>query len=222
MRRWILLPPVLLALACGTEAPNLPDAGTKPSLFPTAVGNRWVYKVVTAEGITAEKTQVVTGTTTVDGALAYRFETLRADEKTTRSVQLIRDGKLFRSGEEELRLDGSVRARYRFVPPALRIDSNLVKTGDTYVDTHVEEELDANGTLIRRDERTDTYVVEDGADLVDVPAGNIECVRVRRTRLHATGGELVKTFWYAFGIGKVKELGGQTEELVRFEAAPAK
>ena len=34
------------------------------------------------------------------------------------------------------------------------------------------------------------------------------------------GGSNLKTYWYVPGVGKVKETGGQTEELVSYEVAP--
>lgn len=38
--------------------------------------------------------------------------------------------------------------------------------------------------------------------------------------LRKAGGSTAKTYWYVRGVGKVKEIGGQTEELSSFEVAP--
>ena len=39
------------------------------------------------------------------------------------------------------------------------------------------------------------------------------------TVFQKAGGDSVKTYWYAPGVGKIKEAGSQTEELVSFEVA---
>jgi hypothetical protein len=46
---------------------------------------------------------------------------------------------------------------------------------------------------------------------VTVPAGTFNCLRVRRRASQQDGSD--KTYWFAKGVGKVKEVGGQTEEL---------
>jgi hypothetical protein len=38
--------------------------------------------------------------------------------------------------------------------------------------------------------------------------------------LQKAGSSTAKTYWYVRGIGKVKETGGQTEELVSYEVQP--
>ena len=51
--------------------------------------------------------------------------------------------------------------------------------------------------------------------MVTVPAGTFSTIRLRRQVLVGAGGGegADKTFWFAEGIGKIKETGGQTEEL---------
>ena len=50
---------------------------------------------------------------------------------------------------------------------------------------------------------------------VTVPAGTFDAVVLIKST--ATGS---KTYWYVPGVGKVKETGGQTEELVSFDVDP--
>ena len=52
---------------------------------------------------------------------------------------------------------------------------------------------------------------------VTVPAGTFTAVYIQK--VSATGGS-AKTYWYVPGVGKVKELGGQLEELVSYSLAP--
>ncbi|EAU62156.1 hypothetical protein [Stigmatella aurantiaca] len=48
-----------------------------------------------------------------------------------------------------------------------------------------------------------------------MPAGTFQAVVLQKA-----GGGTAKTYWFVRGIGKVKEEGGQTEELVRYEVLP--
>ena len=172
-----------------------------------AVGNSWTFQVVSS-GVAFTKVQTVTGTVAVGDEVGYRVLTRRDRDRGTRSIQVIRDGRLERVYEETLEGEG-VKARFRFEPAALRIDSTKVKSGDTYSDVHEKVEVDEAGTSLGVESKSHTFFVESGLDLVTVPAGTFECVRVRRVR--ADGSE--KTYWYAQGLGKIREEGGQTEEL---------
>ena len=51
---------------------------------------------------------------------------------------------------------------------------------------------------------------------VTVPAGTFTDTVV----LEKIGGSVLKTYWFARGVGKVKETGGQTEELVEYGVSP--
>jgi hypothetical protein len=51
---------------------------------------------------------------------------------------------------------------------------------------------------------------------VTVPAGTFTAIYLQK----ASGGGTTKTYWYVPGVGKVKEDGGQLEELVSHELVP--
>ena len=57
--------------------------------------------------------------------------------------------------------------------------------------------------------KDETWKVEAVDESVTVPAGTFSALRVRKT----TSGAADKTFWFAKGVGKLKETGEQTEEL---------
>ena len=206
-----------MVLACGTEPPRnmMQDSGTNmmaTSFIPMAVGNRWTFRVTSSSNVESNKVQTVTEEITVDGETAFVFETERANDRGTRSIQRLVDNKLIRLSEETLKA-GSVTARYNFSPVGLRIDGNQVSTGDIYMDTHDKQELDAQGQVIATETKVHTFEIESEKELVTVPAGEFEAIRVRRDR----DGGPTKTYWYVPGLGKVKEIGGQTEELVKAE-----
>jgi len=62
---------------------------------------------------------------------------------------------------------------------------------------------------------SDTWTVDAPKVKVTVPAGTFDAVVLMKST--ATGQ---KTYWYVEGVGKVKETGGQTEELVSFDVDP--
>jgi hypothetical protein len=192
-------------LACGGERLEPP---APPQLFPLAVGNAWTYRVTEADGAVIEKVQTVTGTTSEGGAAAFTLVSVRGNRQT-RSVQRVDEaGRLVRLREEGSE-DSDTRDRFRFMPFALRVDTSRTRLQDSYESAHVEERLGADGGVLERTDKSYRFVVEAVDDRVVVPAGEFSAVRVRRE----SGSGAVKTYWYAFGVGKVKESGGQTEEL---------
>ena len=62
---------------------------------------------------------------------------------------------------------------------------------------------------------SDRWFVE-RREMVTVPAGTFDALVLRKVSVAAAE----KTYWYAPGVGKVKETGGQTEELTEYEVAP--
>ena len=199
---------LFFAAACGTEAPTPP--GETKSLFPLAVGNRWTY--VVDAGSKPEKTQSVTGTIAVDSREAFVLETIAGDFKRVVSYQAFEGDKLLRAREKTY--NGNILIEdLRFSPWALRIDVGMTELGATYQSQHVEEFLDGNGQVVPPAiMKTQTFFVEAVDDTINVPAGMFRCVRVRRD----SAGGPSKTFWFAPGVGKIRETGGQTEDLASY------
>jgi hypothetical protein len=50
---------------------------------------------------------------------------------------------------------------------------------------------------------------------VTVPAGTFHALILQKA-----GSSVAKTYWFVRGVGKVKETGGQTEELVEYHVVP--
>jgi hypothetical protein len=195
---------VLVLAACGTNPPDVPPE-TK-SLFPLAVDG--VRPRVVDAGAKPEKTQTVTGTTTFAGSPAFTMET-QSGLKRVLSVQLLQGTKLVRASEDTYSGQIAIE-RLRFTPPALRVDTGVTTLGATYQEQHAEELIDDQGNVIPPSlTKVETFTIEAVDEAVTVPAGSYRAVRVRRD----TQGGPSKTFWYVSGIGKIREVGGQTEEL---------
>ena len=62
-------------------------------------------------------------------------------------------------------------------------------------------------------EERDRWTVQSVDETVSVPAGTFE----HAILITKAGGSNVKNYYYVRGVGKVKETGGQTEELSAYE-----
>lgn len=130
----------------------------------------------------------------------------------TISAQRLDGTKLIRLSETTYDVD-VLDQRFRYSPSALRVDTEQTTLGATYSSTHLEEELDAAGTIIPPALNiARTFTVEAVDESVTVPAGTFSCVRLRRD----TVGGASKTYWFARGVGKVREVGGQIEVLAAY------
>ena len=204
MKRWMLI--AVFVAGCGTREPFIPGEGEP--LFPLAKGNRWTFATRDSDGDTGEKTQTVTATL-ADGGYAMR--TVNGETETL-SVQRIVGTQLVRESEVSTEADVVVE-RVRFAPASLRVELSASRLGDTYDQASTEEHLNEAGGVTRRTPKTHHFVVEAVDELIDVPAGEFRAVRVRRD----TEGGSSKTYWYVRGVGKIREVGGQIEELSSFD-----
>jgi hypothetical protein len=109
-------------------------------------------------------------------------------------------------------------------PYRLRIDEVAahVVNGAKYAETFREIKQAANGGPMSSTMQTINWVVDGVDQVVTVmpPSGAAKvysgCLKVS----HSLGTSGAKSFWYCRGIGKVKEVGTQTEELVDYKLAP--
>jgi hypothetical protein len=204
----------LVACGEGTTPTPGPDGGVTP-LIPVAIGHAWTYRVTSDTGVVSQKVQTITSTAASGAAAGFRFETKKGTARETVSVQALVDGVLRRYDELSYK-DGVLIERVRYTPYMVRIDANQVAAGATYTTNHTKEVLDSAGNVTLSTAVENRFEIEAAAELVEVPAGRFSAVRVRRVDL--SDGS-VKTYWYVAGLGKVKETGGQTEELVSVQLA---
>ncbi len=223
--KWLVL--LCLALAgCGSEVPELPvDAGASvdaipPALrfLPLAPGATWTWQVTPGMGARFDKTTTVEGTDVVRGAPAFRLRT-SGDGTDTLSWQDDTGSAVRRLREQSLDASGGVRDDTSYEPYKLRLDESNQRlvVGASYTETYVEASTDSTGAVTRRT-KSEVWTVEAIDEAVGVPAGSFTCLRVRRVGADAGGSD--KRFWFARGVGKIKESGGQTEELKSYSLGP--
>ena len=198
---------IIAIAACGTQPPYEP--GEHESLFPLTAGDSWTFVVRETDGDVKQKIQSVEEDKG-DGSFILRTET--DGDAFTVSVQAVIDGQLVRVSEESGK-GGVVTDRIRFDPPDVRVDLKASRLGAGYDSNYVEHHLDASGNVISSKEKRHHFVVEAVDQAIDVPAGQFRALRVRRDQ---EGGSS-KTYWFVRGVGKIREVGGQVEELSAWE-----
>jgi hypothetical protein len=199
-------------IGCGGRAS---DPG-RPAVewLPLKVGASWRYVVTDAQdGSTSTKTMRVDNATTLPGVSGDVFtliteqdggdRTLSPHQKTAAGVVRLREdsykGEVFKKSVV-------------YAPAKLRVPA-LQEVGDSVTQSFVESTYDSTGKLTKQSSKTEVWTLEAVETLV-VPAGRFDQVR----RLHRVSSGSDKRFWFADGVGKLKEDGGgQTEELAGYD-----
>jgi hypothetical protein len=187
---------------------------------PLVVGAVWTYST-TSLGITTEERNIVEATEDMGGTKTG-ITAFRVREELSSGVQLtwyeVNGMMVLRHHEQALDVMGAVKSEDWYDPYRLRFDETPEHTAAgatwpvSYTVNHTARGKPASTTV-----RNETWKVEAVDEPVTVPAGTYPSIRISRTDLQDGS---VKTYWFARGIGKVKELaaGGQVEELVSYTA----
>jgi hypothetical protein len=217
---------------CGEETGAAIDAGAGGEdgggcgaavgerLLPLAVGNRWTYRVTDQDGTVVDKKTSVEAYEDAGGrkagTMAFRIRTEKTDGVTV-SWQQDRCDAVARHHEQGFLLDGGLESDEYYQPYKLRIDETEahVASGASWVLGFTEVAVDPVTKAETSKAKTETWSVEGVGEVITVPAGTFTCLHVRKVGLE--DGQADKQFWFAPGVGKVKEVGSQTEELVEYE-----
>jgi hypothetical protein len=212
------------------------DAGADATAtyYPLKVGNWWKYRVTSAfeapweKLVTAERMETVGGDGPSAARPAVRVLTRKGPTDMTINWQGWVDGP-----------DGRLWVRYRetgysastmqvnvedwWEPHRIRFDERAghLQAGARYQESYLEYKRDRGGLPVMTSVSTN-WEVEAAGETVVVPVPGAAnrtyegCVRVSHSL--ATPGAS-KKFWFCRGVGKVKETGGQTEELIDHQVA---
>ena len=230
--------PMLLVLpilsSCGTEEPppaTVPDG----DLFPLTVGDFWLYDE-TKGGETSQTRYEVAEQ--IDYDFAY-------DDQGALPVSVINNtfpaggGDTDSSGGYRLQYyhdDGTRVVRMRhdvydetdtltkvrdYVPGFLRFDRGKITVGEQWAEdlTSYTDSTPEDGDGVVTEGASYLYEVLE-PESVTVPAGTFDCVVVQRMRTSGSSVE-IKIYYFAPGVGKVKEIteGTKEEVLVEYEVA---
>lgn len=198
-----------MAVQCDTPAAQ--------RYLPLAIGTSWTYDTSDTGAPNVVKTQTVEALEDVGdrkvGTTAYRLRTTKAGAGDVVSWHEDRCTSVLRHREQTFDANGVLLSDQFYVPSKLRLDetaSNLV-VGATFSTEFTEVEVDpVDGT--HTVSKMEDWTVEAIDETIAVPAGTFTCLRVRKV----TSGGADKTFWFALGIGKIKEQGEQLESLTSY------
>lgn len=221
-----MLMATLVATACGgsssppdTGGDGEPDSG---ALLPWKVGNRWTYRV-TEDGQVSEKETTVGELEPVGGSgpyrdtLANRVTTLKGVNDKTLSWQSVSGERVVRYREQSFKAStGELDTDETWDPPKLHVDESAehAAVGASWLEDYQETKQPASGAATTETNRDRWTVIADD-ESVTVPAGTFHALVLRKS-----GGSTTKTYWFVRGVGKVKESGGQLEELSSYELVP--
>lgn len=220
------------ASSAGGAAPSTGGASsagapvTDSSLLPWKVGNSWTYQV-TASGVVSSKVTTVEAAEAVGGSgpnqavMAFRVVTRKGAAGADESVswQAPVGDKVVRYREQSYgAMTGMLQLEEHWTPYKLHVDYGPahVLAGATWVEQYTETKLPV-GAQATSASTGDTWAVTAASQSVTVPAGTFNAVVFQKT----SGGGSAKTYWYARGVGKVKESGAsQVEELSSYVLLP--
>jgi hypothetical protein len=224
MVRFLLLGSILAA-GCGgggggDDAPMCEDTGRYLQL---STGASWTYRVTdTGGGGATTKTQTVGPMEDVGGDLAgtmaFRLTTVKGTTGQGMVISWQQD-----TGEGVIRLReqdmaGAVTTDEYYSPMRRRIDEappHLVP-GAAWDESYVET-VSTDGAPPVMTNKTEHWSVIADDEIVTVPAGEFCTIHIHRTSEVGGIDGSIKDYWFARGVGKVKEVAaGQVEELAAY------
>lgn len=211
--------------ACGQTEP--PSAGSG-GFYPMRDGASWTYLHSKGGGwselVTLERSSS-------DPDLFEQHQTGHPDGDASRSDLRVVDGAVLRVAADQL-LDDELVYSVVYEPGFMRFSDAWLdaEIGDTFIEEYDRTETDVGEAAKPTRARAHRFTVEALSEDVTVPAGVFRnCLRVRRERaldlIEDAGTALAqeeqeKLFWFAAGVGKVREenlITGSTEVLSAYE-----
>ena len=215
-------------LACGEMDPGamVTPACTAAAgaLLPWKTGNTWTYQV-NDEGVMTPKITTIGDQEPVGGTgpnkdvMAHKVVTKKSQMDQTVSWQGPMGDNIVRFREQSFSAStGELELEEHWDPHKLHIDGSAEHkvTGASWLEIFHETKLQVM-LAPQMHEAHDRWTILSACESVTVPAGTFTAVHIQK--VSATGGS-AKTYWYVPGVGKVKESGGQLEELVTYSLVP--
>jgi hypothetical protein len=197
-------------------------APTSQTLLPFFPGATWTYRVTSATGTTMKVTTVgpeeaVGGTGPNAAKRAFKVTTTKGASDKTVSWQAVEGESVIRYREVSYAaMTGMPELEEHWVPSKIHVHSSAMRRAASAKWSETYQETKAMvGMPVVMASVTDNWTVDAPKVPVTVPAGTFDAVVLIKST--ASGS---KTYWYVPGVGKVKETGGQTEELLSYDVTP--
>lgn len=194
-----------------------PPAGMRYQ--PLKMGATWTYDVTDPMTMTASTvTQKVEAIEDIGGMKAgTRAYRIRRDATSGYEIHWDEDkgGSVIRHREQSHDAMGVVDGEEYYLPGRLRVDETAAHTmmGAKWTESYTQTAIDKTG-VATMSMKTESWTVDAADEMITVPAGTFKCLRVHRTNAATL---LDKTYWFSQGVGKVKEMGGNTEQLSSYK-----
>lgn len=212
MRIWrAALYAIVASAACGTDTSDTPlepvECPTDGRYLPLRTGASWIYEVTTSNG-THTKQQVVGAIEDVGGQkagiLAFRVTTTKPGGNVV-SWQQDTGTAIVRHREQDN--SGTTHTDEYFTPFRTRLDEapeHLVP-GTTWTESYEEHVTDVVTGEVTTASKSETWTVESTDAQIVVPAGQFCTLQLRRSSSVGGAAGSTKRYWFARGVGKVRE-----------------
>jgi hypothetical protein len=220
---------------------------TAESLFPQKVGNSWTYLVTplavelpSYKKVIIDAMEMVGGTGNSATRPAFRHVTCKsaptieacdmppsATNRVDRTIGWLgmADKTLGNYREQAFKKATDMLTEEDWWEPhRIKIDMNPAHTvaGATWTDSYKEFKHATGGAITSSTQNEVWMVMAVDQTVTITPPGGAPrtypgCIQVSHSN---NSGSMTKSFWYARGIGKVKETGAQIEELLDYKVQP--
>lgn len=182
--------------------------------FPLREGASWTYRHISPDGVTWDEVSTMSAVT-FEGAPAFEMvdEAGMDGERSTSTIA--QQGSKVLRVHKDVRLGDTLLSATDYDPGFLRFDNGWSE-GEQTIWMYDRTEHDGEGATIDASVRYQVFTVESVDVAIEVPAGAFNCVQFLRER--ADTDEAAR-FWFADGVGKVREESPKTgaiEELAEY------
>lgn len=209
-------------------------AGAKDSHFPLVDGATWTYRHEYPQdpGKMPWDEVATMRAATYEDAPAFILEDEEDAQGERSASTMVIDGTGIYRVYKEVKVSGQVAFNTTYDPGFLRYDEAWTKEGGSVDESYDSLQICVMASsaskcapgAMRRETTAHKFTVLSLNAEIKVPAGTfkntVQIERINQGDLQSTGDEETKHFWYAPGVGKVRELdleSGATEELSSYD-----
>lgn len=184
--------------------------------LPLDVGNQWTYQIIKDTGEQFTKTSTVEDFEAIGGVKgdleAFRIRTDK-DSGYTLSWQEDAGDAVVRHHEQTFDSFDVQKTDEFYDPSKMRLDESEahLAVDASYSYSYDEQVFDLQASTNTTTTKTESWQVRAVDEELTVPAGTFSCLHVYRSN---DGTGAMKEYWFARGVGKVKEVGGGQTELL--------